>query len=182
MSDDKPRLEGELELRPEDVKKKLPELISNLPEALQDLLADVDPERQLIIVTQLLVQHEEYFESWDAPLPHPRAFADYEKTLPGSGKVILNELVAQGKHMRDMEAISLKNVIKYRFKGQWFGFGVVVSSICGVLAAVYLGAAPYVAAIIGAIGVGNIVNMFLTGRVQSNQEEKKQPEPEKEDA
>ena len=115
-------------------------------------------ETQKIKVMNIVAKKEEY----SGPIPHPDHLEKYEKILSGSANRILGMAENQSIHRQNIENKLLEAEIKYKNKGQNFGF--IISIICIVGGIVMLFFGKNLQGFITLIGtVGVLISTFLYG-------------------
>lgn len=115
-------------------------------------------ETQKIKVMNIVAKKEEY----SGPIPHPDHLEKYEKILSGSANRILGMAESQSIHRQNIENKLLEAEIKYKNKGQNFGF--IISIICIIGGIVMLFFGKNLQGFITLIGtVGVLISTFLYG-------------------
>ncbi len=115
-------------------------------------------ETQKIKVMNIVAKKEEY----SGPIPHPDHLEKYEKILSGSANRILGMAENQSIHRQNIENKLLEAEIKYKNKGQNFGF--IISIICIIGGIVMLFFGKNLQGFITLIGtVGVLISTFLYG-------------------
>jgi hypothetical protein len=105
---------------PDNLPAKLPD---DIREELQ--LAGVDPQNLPRIEEVLAVRYFSYRGSW----PPPEIIRGYEKVLPGSGKMILDAVIARTNARAELEKQeSIRSDGRMR-RGQNFGFLIAAGSL-----------------------------------------------------
>lgn len=95
---------------------------------VNDILDKSDLSKtQKIKVLQLVARKEEY----SGPIPHPSHLGNYEKILPGSADRILKMAERQSMHRQDNQTKIVDFEIKFRGRGQIFGFILAFAGIIG---------------------------------------------------
>lgn len=115
-------------------------------------------DTQKIKVMEIMARKEEY----SGPIPHPDHLEKYEKILSGSANRILGMAENQSTHRQNIENKLLEAEIKYKNKGQNFGF--IISIICIVGGIVMLFFGKNLQGLITLIGaVSMLISAFLYG-------------------
>lgn len=115
-------------------------------------------ETQKIKVMNIVAKKEEY----SGPIPHPDHLEKYEKILSGSANRILGMAENQSIHRQNIENKLLEAEIKYKNKGQNFGF--IISIICIIGGIVMLFFGKNLQGFITLIGaVSMLISAFLYG-------------------
>ena len=116
------------------------------PEQLRDQVPREILERALsdeVIVTSVSRQYR-------GPLPPAQALSDYEKLIPGCGKIIIDNFAANGAHRRDREK-----------RGQHYALLSLFLILAAKLGCAYMGES-WIGSAVAVTGLGGL---FLVARV-----------------
>ena len=144
---------------------KIPEVDDEKQEIAEDIAEVANiidksdlSDTQKIKVMKIMARKEEY----SGPIPHPDHLEKYEKILSGSANRILGMAENQSTHRQNIENKLLEAEIKYKNKGQNFGF--IISIICIIGGIVMLFFGKNLQGFITLIGtVGVLISTFLYG-------------------
>ena len=105
------------------------------------------------------------------PLPHPSAFQEYEKTLPGAGDRILKMAEEQSRHRRSQEEKITDSGIEQAELGQNLAF---ILALVTILGGIYLIANNKVILGLAIIlaPIASLVAVFIYGRMSAKKESK----------
>ena len=105
----------------------------SLESRLQDVVQqqvehNVKPIKKELEHIVQLVQQETSF--WSGPLPSPEAIEAFEKTYPGSAKIIFEVFQNQSNHRIDIEKLVLQKSLRNEFLGMVLAF-ILMTMIIG---------------------------------------------------
>lgn len=78
-------------------------------------------------------------ERYEAPLPHPQILEEYDRIVPGSAKIIIDDFQANTEHIRYLQKTQLEEAISRDKKGQWMAFFLAICIIFLSCYSLYLG-------------------------------------------
>lgn len=102
-------------------------------------------------------------ESFSGPMPHPEHLERYDKIVPGSAKLILDEFRENGGHQRLVETRGLDAAISRDRRSQWMAFLLVVAGF-GLILYLALNSHDVVASVVASTLLGAVITGFLTKR------------------
>ena len=114
----------------------------SLESRLQDVVQqqvehNVKPIKKELEHVVQLVQQETSF--WSGPLPSPEAIEAFEKTYPGSAKIIFEVFQNQSNHRIDMEKLVLQKSLRNEFLGMVLAFILMTMIIGGGIYLIIIG-------------------------------------------
>ena len=125
---------------------------------------DATPEVVSDLSQPPLPQMVGYMEMTSGLFPPPVMLAEYDRILPGFGRMLMEEWKAEGNQRRQMEREQLRIAARAHFIGQISGLMVAFAGLtCAYLCARI--DQPTVAAVIGGASLVGLVAVFL-GRKQ----------------
>ena len=84
--------------------------------------------------------------TWSGPLPPPAALEGFERIHPGSAKLIIDHMIAEGEHRRkieqqaiDLDRLTLTGEHSIVRRGQWFGVIISILVLGGGIGLAYAG-------------------------------------------
>ncbi len=122
--------------------------------------------------TQLIVEQSQAV-TYQGPIPHPDAFAEYEKTLPGAADRILSMAEIQQAHRLRLEEKMIAVDARQSMGGLIAGFlvALAVLALAGVFAWIGL---PVAAVITALAHLAALVGVFVYGTRSRRAEREKQ--------
>jgi uncharacterized membrane protein len=76
-----------------------------------------------------MLERVERHASFSGPLPPPELFEEYERILPGSAHRLLTLAERQSAHRQRLEASTTEGGLKFRSRGQWLAFAVILAGL-----------------------------------------------------
>lgn len=131
--------------------------------------SEIEKQSESEVSGQLVGIHQ----SWQAPLPPPKFFQQYEEILPGLSDRITVMAEKNAKHRRHMEKGMLYGGITSRIMGLLFAFIIVMS---GMAAGVYLilKDKPISGFFSSVIPLGTVAGAFIYERKQHEKKDEKE--------
>lgn len=115
-------------------------------------------------------------EQYSGPIPPPTFIEGYERVVPGFGKQLLEQFLAQSDHRMVLEKLVIQGNRANEERGQWFSFIIFMTvTICSFVA-IYKGKSiEGVSGII--IALGSALLIFFSGKnkARTELESKKNP-------
>jgi len=109
----------------------------------------------------------------DSPLPPPEELQRYEEIQKGLSKRLVDFLLAEIEHRRQLEWSAFEQEVAYKKRGQLFGFLIGLSAVLGGTVSASLGH-EWAGAAIGGSGVLGLVTVFVTARSRANHAQHKE--------
>lgn len=120
---------------------------------------------QKIGVIKLVTEQK---EAYSGPIPHPDHLEKYEKILSGSADRIIGMAENQSTHRQKLENKVVDAEIKYKNKGQIFGFIIALICIIGGILMIFFGKnIQGFATLLGTVVV--LLGTFMYGNKNNNQ-------------
>ena len=118
------------------------------------------PEKAKEEIVRRIFRAESY--RYQAPLPPPSWMEHFNRIVPGSAKLMTDDVHEQQAHRRRMEEKEIDASIRLSFRGQWMGFTIVMVVVVGGLALALLGVTVSGGVGLAFLGLAALAAVFVT--------------------